>query len=90
MDLAEGLPAISAAAVPSKRRSWPRAALAFRDARQWVITRPGSCGRGRGSPSSDGNVTTGLAATACELHTRGTSAALYLRVVTTSLTQGYP
>ena len=60
MDLAEELPAISAAAVTSKQRCRPHAALAFRAGRQWVITRPGSCGRGRGGPSSDGNVTTGL------------------------------
>ena len=60
MDLAKDLPAISDAAVTSKQRCRPHAALAFRAARQWVITRPGSCGRGRGGPSSDGNVTTGL------------------------------
>ena len=60
MDLAEDLPPNSAAAVTSKQRCRPRAALAFRAGRQWVITRPGSCGRGRGGPSSDGNVTTGL------------------------------
>eukprot|EP00966_Prymnesium_polylepis_P255180 5895663-Prymnesium_polylepis.1 len=30
----------------TKRRSWPRAALAFCEERQWVITRPGSCGHG--------------------------------------------
>ena len=70
MDLAEGLPAISAAAVTSKQRSWPRAALAFCEGRQWVITRPGSCGRGRGGPSSDGNVTTGLRM-ACLMTVRG-------------------
>ena len=63
MDLAEELPANSDAAVTPKRRSWPRAALAFREGRQGVITRPGSCGRGRGGPSSDGNVTTGLMST---------------------------
>ena len=60
MDLAEELPAISDEAVTSKTRCRPHAALAFREGRQWVITRPGSCGRGRGGPSSDGNVTTGL------------------------------
>ena len=53
MNLAEDLPPNSAVPVTSKRRSWPRAALAFRAARQWVITRPGvSAGRGR--PSSHG------------------------------------
>ena len=60
MDLAEGLPAISDAAGTPKRRSWPRAAFVFFARRQWVITRPGACGHGRGGPSSDGNVTTGL------------------------------
>ena len=42
MDLAEDLPPISALPVTSKPRSWPRAALAFRPARQWVITSPDS------------------------------------------------
>eukprot|EP00966_Prymnesium_polylepis_P238840 5523604-Prymnesium_polylepis.1 len=49
MDLAEGLPAISAAPGTPKRRSWPRAALAFCAGRQWVITRPGLCGQVAGA-----------------------------------------
>ena len=67
MDLAEDLPPISDAAVTSKQRCRPHAALAFRAGRQWVITRPGSCGRGRGGPSSHGNVTTGLPCTVSHL-----------------------
>ena len=51
MDLAEGLPAISAAAVTSKRRSWPRAALAFREARQWARVGDNYCaGKGHVAP----------------------------------------
>ena len=70
MDLAKDLPPNSDAAVTSKRRCRPHAALAFREGRQWVITRPGSCGRGRGGPSSDGNVTTGLVHGTDRLHKR--------------------
>ena len=59
MDLAEDLPPISALPVASKRRSWPRAALAFRAARQWVITRPGVSAGSR-TPFLPWNETAGL------------------------------